>query len=205
MIKLTVAELGKHFGFRWIFRDVSIAQEGGVLGIAGLNGSGKSTLMRCLASLNAPDRGRVTWYDDAIELKRSMLRDVSGYAAPYVQLYGELTCAENLDFILTSRGLENNSERITSFMQRAGISAKQHALYKSLSSGQQQRCKLIASMIHKPRILFLDEPGTNLDTPGIQFIRELVDERRTADFTVIASNDSRELDLCDSVFTILTN
>ena len=204
MIELTVASLGKHFGLRWIFRDVSIHKQGGVLGIAGLNGSGKSTLMRCLSGLTAADRGEVVWKMDDRTLTRSDLRDSSGYAAPYVQLYTELTCAENLDFILTSRGTENRAATIKSYMNRAGILPKEHALYKSLSSGQQQRCKLIASVIHHPRILFLDEPGSNLDTPGIAFIKELVDERRSADFTIIASNDVRELDLCDVVFTIPT-
>lgn len=202
MIILTVSDLGKHFGQRWIFRNICFEQEGGVLGIAGLNGSGKSTLMRCLSGLHAPDTGTVKWSDDGTDFFRADLRAASGYAAPYVQLYGELTCSENLDFILRSRGVKNGEDEVRAMLSRAGIEAKEHALYKSLSSGQQQRCKLIAAILHHPKVLFLDEPGTNLDTRGLDLVTNMVNERRVNGLTIIASNDSRELDLCDTVYTI---
>ncbi|KPP95290.1 MAG: ABC-type heme export system ATPase component CcmA [Bacteroidetes bacterium HLUCCA01] len=202
MITLSVQNLGKHFGYRWIFRDVNLSVTGGVLGIAGLNGSGKSTLIRCLAGLYAPDSGSVTWQEGQATLNREAFRRQSGFAAPYIHHYAELTCLENLQFLMDSRGKPAEEGVLLGALDQLGIGAKAHAAYKSLSSGQQQRIKLTAATLHNPDILMLDEPGTNLDQNGMAYVSGLVSARRHQALTIIASNDTRELDLCDTIFTI---
>lgn len=203
MINLTVTNLGKHFGFRWIFRELSFNAASGVVGIAGTNGSGKSTLMRCLAGLYMQDVGEVSWTIDDAPADRSALRENSGYSGPYIQHYGELTCRENLQFLSGARADPQSDDHIRSCLDEAGILFKENAMYKSLSSGQQQRLKIIAANLHRPRILFLDEPGTNLDERGHAFIEQVIEQRRNPNYlTILASNDASELRLCDEVITI---
>jgi ABC-type multidrug transport system ATPase subunit len=203
MITLHVTALGKHFGFRWVFRDLSFSSSASVLGIAGTNGSGKSTLVRCLAGLYRPNMGEIIWARGEHTLSRESIRQYSGYAAPYIQLYGGLSCLENLRLLQLARG-ETSSDMIAAgWMERAGIPGRGDDKYQSLSSGQQQRMKVISAVQHDPQILFLDEPGSNLDSGGHDFIRRVVEERRQRDYlTIVATNDPSELDLCDTVIRL---
>jgi len=92
---------------------------------------------------------------------------------------------------------------ITEHLDRAGIIAKADTPFKAMSSGQQQRLKLISAILHQPRILFLDEPGTNLDERGHAYVRSIIAERsNSGQLTLLASNDIRELDLCQQIVTI---
>lgn len=200
MIKLDVKSVGKHFSGRWIFRDITFEVTGGVYGVGGKNGSGKSTLMRCLSGLHRPDAGSVSWLNTLNSEEITSLRDISGYAAPYINLYGELSVAEN--FILMEAGRQSMlPEKASELLSACGLEEKRDSPYKLLSSGQQQRVKLIAAVQSSPQILFLDEPGTNLDVFGSEFVRQIISGRRESGFlTFLASNDSSELDLCDDVY-----
>lgn len=202
MIELKADQLGKKFGTSIVFRDITFsAHSPEVLGIAGPNGSGKSTLLKCITRLTAPSKGTVRWIRDNKELDSRELRAVLGYAAPYLSYYSELSVFENLEFLIAhNRTIETNINALSEFFQLASLI---HQPYGSLSSGQQQRCKLAASVVHEPEILILDEPGTNLDSSGHAIVREMVsDSREKQRMTIVASNDSSELDLCDRVLTV---
>ncbi len=183
------------------FASEEMNENGVVFGIAGRNGSGKSTLMRCLSGLNRADVGSVEWFQDGLLLDREKLRENSGYAAPYNQLYGDLTCEENLVLLRTreDQGLLNTNE----LMDLVDLSDKRDSFYKSLSSGQQQRMKILAAIQSDPAILFLDEPTTNLDARGRGIVDGLVEERREmGQITIIASNDQFDLDMCDEILDL---
>ena len=76
-------------------------------------------------------------------------------------------------------------------------------LFKSLSTGQQQRVKLAAALVRNPEILFLDEPGSNLDAKGHHLVQQIVEEQANADkLVIIASNDPSELELCDNIIEL---
>lgn len=210
MIELKVENLGKYFGTKWVFRGLTF--EGAeVLGIAGSNGSGKSTLFRCLAGLYRADVGQVSWYVDRKLLDRDALRKTSGFAAPYIRLYDGLTCRENLVLLnsgkvsesfkgsQTSQNLHQYIE-IDALLADMGLGEKAELFYRDLSSGQQQRLKLAASLLSEPLILFLDEPTTNLDDEGRKLVEKLVENRRGKRLmTLIASNDREDIALCDKV------
>jgi ABC-type multidrug transport system ATPase subunit len=210
MTELSVNSLGKHFGYRWIFRDISFVANGGIIGIAGTNGSGKSTLMRCLAGLYKQDSGDVQWRFDGQPADRAALRHSSGYAAPYIRLYGELSAKENLEFLAGARqhssgesGVGDVRNLIAEHLDLAGITAKADTPFKAMSSGQQQRLKLISAILHRPRVLFLDEPGTNLDERGHTYVRSVIAGRNHPhQLTLLASNDARELELCQQTVII---
>lgn len=202
MMKLELQSLGKYFGVRWVFRDLSMPPTGGIIGISGANGSGKSTLLRCLAGLLKQDRGQVLWHDGIGITETFDVRNQGGFAAPYIQLYKDLTCRENLEF-LKSPLVEPPEMDLVGLFTSLGIGDKLDERYGSLSSGQQQRVKVISAVAHQPRVLFLDEPGTNLDVRGNEFIREQIEIRRKQNLlTILASNQIDELDLCDFVLSV---
>ena len=202
-MKLEVTTLGKYFGQRWVFKDLNFGPVGGILGVAGPNGSGKSTLMRCLAGLQRQDKGEIIWHPENSESAVFDVRQQGGFAAPYIHLYKDLTCRENLDFLSAPLDLPTRSDEYEKLLEEVGIGEKIDANFKSLSSGQQQRMKLIAATIHSPIVLFLDEPGTNLDSKGFNFIKKVLEDRRDEGFlTILASNNSEELALCDTIINV---
>lgn len=202
-MKLEVITLGKYFGQRWVFKDLKFGPIGGILGIAGPNGSGKSTLMRCLAGLLRQDQGEIIWHPENSEPTEFDVRQQGGFAAPYIHLYKDLTCRENLDFLSAPLNIPTRADEYEMLLDKVGIGEKIDANFKSLSSGQQQRMKLIAATIHRPIVLFLDEPGTNLDSEGFNFIKKVLDDRRDAGYlTILASNNSEELALCDKIINV---
>lgn len=202
MIELKADHLGKKFGDSIVFRDISFsAHSPEVIGIAGPNGSGKSTLLKCLTRLTAPSRGTVIWKENNIELDSRQLRAILGYAAPYLSYYSELSVQENLEFLIAHKyQLSIDMNELAELFQLTELLQQP---YGSLSSGQQQRCKLAASVIRRPDVLILDEPGTNLDTSGHDIVRKMVNTSRDQQrLTIVASNAEHELDLCDRIISV---
>lgn len=200
---IRIEELGKHLGKRTVLRNVSFAFEKGVLGLAGSNGSGKSTLLKCMAGLWSPSTGKVIWDIGGRQVGRESFKQRLGYAAPYVNLYNELTCYENLHFILELRDYAGKNDKIKKILRQTSMDSFCDQLYRYLSTGQQQRIKLAAALVHEPDILFLDEPGTNLDKAGRAMIRSIVEAfKEEGNLVVIASNNEDELSMCDKVFSV---
>jgi ABC-type multidrug transport system ATPase subunit len=198
-----VQRLSKRFGTNSVLDDISLCHSNGVLGIAGPNGSGKSTLLQCLAGLKSPTSGSIIWQKNNKPIAFADLKKYIGYAAPYINLYRELTCAENLDFLLQLRGKKSDRAIIQQALKRTGIEMLSEHLFGNISTGQQQRLRLSAALMHDPEVLFLDEPGSNLDEKGRNLIKELTADFRGAQkLIVIASNIPAELELCDQVYSV---
>jgi len=202
MVTLNVDSLAKSYASKPVFSNLSFDYQKGIIGIAGPNGSGKSTLLRCISGLTLPSSGTVEWLVDGEHYTNKTVTKVLGYAAPYVQLYEELTASENLNFIRDLRSAQS-CESIANLIQTYDMSEFADSLFGELSSGQQQRVKLAAAAIHRPKILCLDEPGTNLDEAGHEIIKQMI--RSCADsgvMVLLASNQLRELELCDDVMNV---
>lgn len=203
MISLHVDQLKKSYNRRVIFEDLSFTHTDGVLGIAGTNGSGKSTLLKCLAYLTKPHNGNIRWMDQEQELSREDIGPKFGFAAPYINLYDELTVYENLEFLLQVSGLPIQRTNITSHIDQVQMKDFREKLFKSLSTGQRQRVKLAAALVRKPDVIFLDEPGSNLDEAGHQLVSQIVNVMKAKNkLVIIASNDPREISLCDQVIQL---
>ncbi|HCD53311.1 MAG TPA: heme ABC exporter ATP-binding protein CcmA [Balneolaceae bacterium] len=203
MIVLQAEQLAKTYNKRVIFEDLSFSHSNGILGIAGYNGSGKSTLLKCLAGLARPSNGTITWKEHDNELQKDEIRPRIGYAAPYINLYAELTALENLEFIAdlnTGNTLHPELDELLEFVQ---MSEFKQQLFKQLSTGQQQRIKLAAALLRNPDILFLDEPGSNLDDKGHELVKSIAFQQKEEDkLVIIASNDPAEIDLCDQAIRL---
>jgi heme ABC exporter ATP-binding subunit CcmA len=203
MATLKVNSLSKRYGSKLVIKKLSFELQSGVHGIAGPNGSGKTTLIRCLSGLMRPSSGTVEWTIDGKVADRSQIRRNIGLAGPWLQLYREMSCYENLEFVGQLHGLEQLDSRINDCLDRVELSALKQQSYGELSSGQQQRMKIASAILHDPSILLLDEPGTNLDKAGFDMIRSLIDQRRQQNCLIlVASNDPQELALCDHIISV---
>lgn len=202
MIQLNVTSLSKQFGTNRVFTGLTFQAGSTVLGVAGSNGSGKSTLLKCISGLMKPSGGTVEWMINKKKVSLFSIKKLLGYAAPYIQLYEELTVTENLRFITEIRENSINGP-IDDLLAELGAEAFAGSHFGSLSTGQQQRVKLAAALIHKPRILILDEPGSNLDKKGQQIIKSIISRfRDNDDLVILASNQKHELDLCDRIIEL---
>ncbi len=203
MISLNVQQLNKSFGNNRVLQDITFRHEGGVLGIAGPNGSGKSTLLQCLAGLLRPSSGTVKWTEDGRLLDDQALKSKLGYAAPYISLYRELTVSENISFLAQLRKTELEDDRLERLMSKVKLDHLHEKPFRNLSTGQQQRARLVSALFTDPDILILDEPGSNLDDDGREVVHELVAKANSRQKTVIlASNRREELSLCDRVYSV---
>lgn len=203
MIQVEADGLSKSYGKNRVFSGLSFTASSSVIGVAGRNGAGKSTLLKCIACLQKPTSGSVTWKNGTgAEVSPDKIKKMLGYAAPYISLYEELTVIENLSFLFDVRN-EKNRGHISTVLKRTGAEPFRDSLFGSLSTGQQQRARLAAAIVHQPEILFLDEPGSNLDEKGRAVVEELVSEfRDKKKLLILASNQAYELSLCDSIIDL---
>jgi heme exporter protein A len=189
--ELIFEDIRRSFGRNRVLEGVSgRAASGGVLLVTGANGSGKSTLLRCLAGLLAPAGGSIEYRQDGRELAAAERRRALGYVAPDLFFYEELTTLENLNFFARLR--RQPAARGAELLQRVGLPLGRAA--GALSSGMLQRLRWCWALLARPRLLLLDEPYQNLDTPGIAQVRELLEEHLAAGGLAVAANPS-DLDL----------
>lgn len=202
MIQLQADSLTKRYGKKSVLNGISFSYEGTVLGIAGANGSGKTTLLKCLTGLLKPSSGSVTWQIQGKIINRADLKSHLGYAAPYIQLYEELTVSENLQF-LSDLGNHAGHSDLNELLKNFDADDFADSLYGNLSTGQQQRIKLAASAVKDPSILILDEPGSNLDEKGKKLVEDMVSGyAQKGKMIIIASNQTDELKLCNKIIDL---
>ncbi|PKD43005.1 ABC transporter ATP-binding protein [Rhodohalobacter barkolensis] len=197
MIEIKAQNIEKKYGTKRVLTGIDFHYQSSVLGIAGSNGSGKSTLLKMLSGLLKPTSGNIFWNIDGADFLPKAISPYLGFAAPYIQLYEELTVEENLRFLVN---LQKNSviEDLNALLSRFEVKKFRNSLYGNLSTGQQQRVKLASTVIKNPSILMLDEPGSNLDEKGKVLIQSLVQSFREDErMVIIASNQTDELDMCD--------
>jgi ABC-type multidrug transport system ATPase subunit len=203
MISLRVDNITKKYNRHIIFDKLSFEHENGILGISGPNGSGKSTLLKCLAFLVRPNSGSVIWQINGEDLSQDALKAHIGFAAPYINLYSELSVSENLYFLMEARGEKADPDKIEELITQFQILDFKDKLYGNLSTGQQQRVKLASALIRDPKILMLDEPGSNLDEKGRELVSSIIQEASDAGKMIfLASNDPNEIALCDVVLNL---
>lgn len=193
MIHLDVQRLSRDFGPRRVLSDLSFSlAPGDRLAVTGANGSGKSTLLKVLAGLLRPTSGHVAASEGPEGASRSpaWLRERTGYLAPDLALYDELTPRENLDFFGRLRPVAGR-DTAGQLLERVGLAERADDPLGSLSTGLRQRVKLAFALQADPALLLLDEPGANLDAAGRELIREVVEGAGDA-VVVIATNDPVE-------------
>ncbi|MGE5481267.1 MAG: ABC transporter ATP-binding protein [Chloroflexota bacterium] len=191
-------------GSRNLFDSVSFEVNGGeVFGIYGKNGSGKSTMLKALFGLLHLKKGKTSISLDCKELPRDEYSQYVGFAAPYINLYEEFTAPELLDVVGKLRGTERNPALESPILEKFMLEGQKYKPIKAYSSGMKQRAKLMIATYFNPLVLFLDEPGSNLDDIGVNLVNSLVKEYAEAGkIVLIATNESREKALCTNSLSL---
>ena len=181
---------------------------GEIFGFLGPNGSGKTTSIRMMLGLMKPTSGEVQVLGMEVDGDTARIRPRVGYMSQRFSLYNDLTVLQNLNFYGAAYGLKNNElgERINDAMLMAGLEGREHAKTKDLSGGWRQRLALSAAILHRPEVLFLDEPTAGMNPEELaemmDIIRQVHDELNLAIF-LIEHRMKVVMDLCDVIQTLV--
>ena len=162
--QVAVSGVSRHYGRRRALAGVSLTLcAGELVGLLGPNGAGKSTLLGLLATLVRPSGGSVTYGGRPAGAAGAALRARVGFLSHDLQLYGELTARENLEFFGGLYGLPDPARRAADALDRAGLGGRADDPVRGFSRGMRQRLALERTLLHDPRLVLLDEPFTGLD------------------------------------------
>jgi ABC-2 type transport system ATP-binding protein len=185
---IDVHGLTKRFGDKTAVKDVDLqVQEGEIVGFLGPNGSGKTTTIRMICGLLRPSGGDGTCLGHDIVRDAEAIKREVGYMTQRFSLYEDLTIRENLEFVGRLYAVQDLGRVVDGTLEGLGLKDRQRQLAGTLSGGWKQRLALAACIMHKPRLLLLDEPTAGVDPKAR---REFWDEiHRLADdgLTVLVS------------------
>jgi len=195
-MKITLQNIGRRFNRDWIFRNIDYTfTSGETYAILGPNGSGKSTLLQVLNGSLAPSTGDLKFFlnDNPLEID-TVFKQVS-LAAPYLELIEEFTMDEmtNFHFKFKSYRAGMNKDAVIDLLALQGGRNK---MIKYFSSGMKQRLKLALAFCSDTPMLMMDEPTSNLDTQGVDWYLDLVQQFAADRLTIICSNQLHEYSFC---------
>jgi heme exporter protein A len=190
--------LTRSFGLRKALDGVDLALPAGAfLSIFGPNGAGKTTLLRVLTTLLVPSAGRarvlgLDVIEDAVELRGRI-----GLISHNPLLYPDLTAQENLEFFSEMYGLEDPKTRIEELLTAVELDHRRLDVTRNFSRGMLQRLSIARALLHRPEVLFLDEPYSGLDPHAVDILDGLIAQIRERHTFVMVSHDlDKGLELC---------
>ena len=176
---------------------------GGIFGLLGPNGAGKTTTLRMIMNILVPDRGRVEILGAPATQSG---RDRIGYMPEERGLYQRMVVEEQLVFFATLKGMPRAEalRRLPAWLERLGLSEWRKRRLNELSKGMQQKAQFVATVLHDPEILILDEPMSGLDPVGVNLMRDvLLDLQREGKTLVLSSHQMETVErLCDEIALI---
>ena len=179
-----------------------------IFGMLGPNGAGKTTTIKMLTCLIQPTSGQATVGGFDVQNNPDEVRNLLGMVPQQVSLYSDLTVMENSQLCADYYGVpqDERDSRIEDLMELVDIKYAKDKRVGQLSGGQKQKASLVASLVHRPDILFLDEPTIGLDPTTKRILWDLIRELNDNGHTIIlCSHDMHEVDmLCDNVGIINT-
>ena len=204
---LVVENLVKQYGELTAVDDVSIeAGEGSVFGLLGPNGAGKSTLINCISGLLTPTTGRIAVSGHDIVKDGKAARKSLGVVPQEIALYEDLPAVDNLRYWGKAYGLRGSAleDRVSDVLGHIGLADRAKDLPKEFSGGMKRRLNFGCGVVHKPKVLLLDEPTVGVDPQSRAKLFELVEAERDAGACVLYTTHYMEEAerLCDSLAII---
>jgi ABC-type multidrug transport system ATPase subunit len=204
MIPVNIKNISKAYGSTKALKNVSLqVEQGEIFGLIGPDGAGKTTLFRILVTLLLPDEGSaaVLGMDTVKDFRE--IRKIVGYMPGKFSLYHDLSVEENLTFFATifNTTVEENYDLIREIYEQ--IAPFKNRLAGQLSGGMKQKLALSCALIHKPKVLFLDEPTTGVDAVSRKEFWEILQRIKAQGITIMLSTSYMdEAALCDRVALI---
>jgi ABC-2 type transport system ATP-binding protein len=201
---LILDKVSKSFGDFKAVSDLSLqVKPGRVFGLIGPNGAGKTTTIRMIVNITAPDTGTIKLFGKSMT---TALQDRIGYLPEERGLYRKMKVGEQLRFFAELKDLPSREadQRIDAWLKKLQLSDWKDKRAKDLSKGMQQKIQFIASVIHEPDLLILDEPFSGLDPVSVDLMKETILDQKTSGKTIILSTHQMEIaeKLCDDICMI---
>lgn len=206
MYSIEVKNLTKIFGNFTSVDSISFnVKKGEVFGFLGANGAGKSTTIRMLCGIISPTSGDAIVGGYSVAKQSDLVKTKIGYMSQKFSLYNDLTVEENINFFGGVYGLDGSqlSERKKWVLSIAGLNGKEKLLTDSLPGGIKQRLALGTAVIHKPEIVFLDEPTSGVDPISRRNFWDLINELSNEGTTVfVTTHYLEEAEYCNNIILI---
>jgi len=201
---LTIKNISKSFGDVKAVKDISFnVKDGEILGLLGPNGAGKSTTISMIATLLKPDEGVITYLGQNISKNDTSLKKDLGYVPQDIALYPTLSGLDNLKFWGNAYGIKKEylSQRIEEVSNIIGITTRLKDKVETYSGGMKRRINIGCALLHKPKLLILDEPTVGIDPQSRRHILDSVKYLNELNTTVIyTSHYMEEVEfLCDRI------
>ncbi|WEG10905.1 ABC transporter ATP-binding protein [Pullulanibacillus sp. KACC 23026] len=202
-----VEHLGKRYGHKIALEDVSFTVDSGsCFGLLGPNGAGKSTTMKLLTGITDTDNGIVTILGKNAKKERQAIQKQVGYVPQAITLYEKLSALDNLIFFGEMNGVNGRllKTRISEVLEQTGLSDRAKDAVKTFSGGMKRRINIAAALLHKPRLLILDEPTVGIDPQSRNRIFEMIRSLKQEGVSIIYSTHYMEEveTLCDQLAII---
>jgi ABC-2 type transport system ATP-binding protein len=201
MAHLQVSNVTKRYGSTTAVDDISFSAEPGrILGLLGPNGAGKTSTIRMITYITVPDEGEITYGGDTVG---AWSQQQLGYLPEERGLYKQLRVREQLVYLGMLKGMTraNANERATYWLDRFDATGWASKKTEELSKGMQQKVQFIATLLHDPSLLILDEPFSGLDPINSDLLRDIILDLRRDDRTILfASHRMEQVEqLCDDI------
>ena len=201
---LSIRNIVKQYAKHRALDDVSIEiEQGSVFGLLGPNGAGKTSLIRIINQITAPDQGEILLNGE--KLNPSHISKI-GYLPEERGLYKKMEIGEQMLYLAQLKGLSkaDATNRIKYWFEKMGIQSWWNKKVEDLSKGMQQKVQFIATVVHNPELIILDEPFSGFDPVNAQLITNEILELNQKGATIIFSTHRMESveQLCDSIALI---
>jgi ABC-2 type transport system ATP-binding protein len=187
MYTVELSHLSKRFGETQAVDDVSFTVEPGeIFGLLGPNGAGKTTTIRMMLDIFKPDNGTVEVLGGELDIARK--RRI-GYLPEERGLYKDQKLEATLIYFATLKGLDEKTARIRliAWLERLDLLEHRHKKVQELSKGMQQKAQIIATLLHDPTLIVIDEPFAGLDPVNTRLVKEILEEQRLAGKSIMMS------------------
>ncbi|MFX1540986.1 MAG: ABC transporter ATP-binding protein [Promethearchaeota archaeon] len=204
-VSIETQNLTKQFGPVHAVRNLTLqVREGIRFGLLGPNGAGKTTTVRILSGLMKPSSGTATVCGLPLASKRNEIKAVTGLLPETPGLYSKLSAVEFLEFIGALNGWNGEvlNGRIDRLLAILGLESRQDDLLESYSSGMKQKVLIASTLLHEPKLVFLDEPTARLDPSASAIVKELIGilaEETGTTFFICTHQTSFAEDVCDQI------
>jgi ABC-type uncharacterized transport system, ATPase component len=204
MPAVEISQITKSFGALKAVDDVSfMIEKGELFGLLGPNGAGKTTAIRCMLDIFKPDSGSIALLGGPMSESK---KDLIGYMPEERGLYQDIPLDRCLTYLGSLKGLSpvEVRQRSDGYLERFDLVAYKTKKVKELSKGMQQKAQIIATILHHPELLIVDEPFGGLDPVNTQMVKDLLREQREQGVTVILCSHQMQLveELCDRIVLI---
>ena len=204
MQPIIVDHIQKNFVKTRAVDDVSFAVNNAeIFGLLGPNGAGKTTTIRIILDIFKPDKGSISILGGPMNEAK---KDRIGYLPEERGLYQDISLERCLSYLAGLKGLSSSEIRLrlTKYLERFELTPHRSKKVKELSKGMQQKAQLIATLIHEPEVVIIDEPFSSLDPVNTEMVKDLLDEERQKGRAIVMCTHQMHQveELCDRIVLI---